>query len=125
MSQEDLALRGSHRARRSDESTELAPRAVATLWESRAIELERIGMTLITQATSGKTPRMRDLSAGLKVLEAADKIWFRIGRAFPNRSAQKPAAPTGPTVDQPPSLSAYRSQHPRGGPLAARKTPYE
>ena len=112
MSDEARAARGG-RDRRTSRVTDSAKRA----WASRAETLERLGLAMIEKAA--KVPAVKSrangtqmhstLSAGLKLLDAADKIWGRLGRlGGPGKEAG--AAPAG-RVDQ---LDAFRNRRPRG-----------
>jgi hypothetical protein len=88
------------------------PDSARRIWAKRAEQLERHGMELIGQATQAPVVKSRangqqmsaKLIAGLKLLEAADKLWARLGRL-----GGPPAAKSIGTA-RPPSLAAYRKQ---------------
>lgn len=110
MSDEERAARGG-RDRRSSTVTDVALRA----WAKRAEQLERLGLRMIEQASKAPAVKSRangvqisaKLSAGLKLLDAADKIWARLGRVGTTRKGGAAATPG----DQ---LDAFRRRKPGG-----------
>jgi hypothetical protein len=110
MSVEERAARGA-----KDQTTP-ARVSVAAIraWEVRAEKLETLAMRLIEQATKAPVVKSRAngqqmsarLAAGLKLLDAADKLWNRIGRLS---GAPSPKADSGAS-DKAPTLESFRRQ---------------
>lgn len=90
--------------------------AAKRAWGVRADKLETLGMAMIERASgrpTSKTPSngtqiAAQLTAGMKLLEAADRIWIRLGRLEPD--AKPP-----PTAGSTPGLADYGKKRPRPG----------
>jgi type VI protein secretion system component VasF len=107
MSVEERAARGA-----KDQTTPARVSAAAIrAWEVRAEKLETLAMRLIEQATKVPVVKSRAngqqmsarLAAGLKLLDAADKLWNRIGRL-------SGAPPLRGSPDKAPTLESFRRQ---------------
>lgn len=93
------------------------PDAARRAWAKRAEELERSGMRMIAAASRAATVKSRangqqmspKLAAGLKLLEAADRLWARLGRIAPERTSGERAP-----ASKPRSLASYRQQRQDG-----------
>lgn len=112
MSPEERAERGGGRART------VPPRVLdgahRRALERRATELEALGLRMVKAAgTKGRGKKagakLDQLYAGLKVLNAADKLWARLDRL--GGATRVPTAP-GKPVASVPSLSDYGKRRP-------------
>ena len=100
-----------------DRSKSSVPDAALSAWATRAEKLEKLGLRMIEQATKKPTTRTPSngvqlsakLSGGLKLLEAADRIWIRLGRVRAPKAASSSGFLKGGT---PPSLDDYRQRRP-------------
>jgi hypothetical protein len=91
----------------------VVPDAVRKAWSTRADQLERAGMKMISGAAKKPTSKSAanglvvnaKIAAGLKLLEAADKLWSRLARLGPSDGPAPGDKPKGP-----PPLSKFREQ---------------
>ncbi len=115
MSPEERAMKNS----RDRTKPSVLPEAMRRSWAARAEKFERLGSAMIERAARAKLVNTRangpqlhpKFKAGLELLEAADRLWNRLGRIGPT-----PAAPPAPNGDGEaparPSLESYGQQRP-------------
>jgi hypothetical protein len=110
MSQDERAARGGR-----DRSKDNVPDAARLAWAQRAEKLEHLGLKIVEAATAPVNLKRKRrkviarLTDGLKLLDAADKLWLRIARVGPPAPAGKSSRPS----DLADSLDAYSKRRHR------------